>query len=254
MRPKTQQEIADIRKSGQILAEVLDAIEAIVKAGMTGKDIDDLAMGILRKYHAQPAFLGVKAGPGVQDFPASICISINDAVVHGLPNTTPFKDGDIVGFDFGVKYNGMITDAARTVIIGGKARNEREAALVAATKRSLDAGIQVVKHGARTGDIAAAVQNILDAGKFGVVRELVGHGVGHDLHEPPEIPNYGFSGTGTMLKEGMTIAVEPMATLGEWRVVIDPDGWTIRTRDGSQAAHFEDTLLVTSDGVEILTR
>jgi methionyl aminopeptidase len=190
----------------------------------------------------------------VQDFPASICISLNDAVVHGIPDDKPFKDGDIIGFDFGVNYKGMITDAARTFVVGGTARTKREQELVAVTLQSLDAGINVVKAGMRTGDIGAAVQAVLEKASLGVVRELVGHGVGHDLHEPPEVPNYGFRGTGALLRAGMTIAIEPMATLGEWRVVIDPDGWTIRTRDGSHAAHFEDTILITDDGCEVLTR
>ena len=254
MIPKNKTEIENIRRSGRILAEILDGIESRLAPGMTGLEIDDFCMSELRRLKGEPAFIGVSAGPGVQDFPASICISVNDAVVHGIPDDKPFKEGDIIGFDFGVIYGGMVTDAARTFIVGGVARSPREQILVKTTKRSLDAGINVVKPGMKTGDIGAAVQAVLDKDSLGIVRELVGHGVGHDLHEPPEIPNYGYKGTGSILKEGMTIAIEPMATLGEWRVVIDPDGWTIRTRDGSLSAHFEDTILITSDGAEILTR
>lgn len=254
MSPKTPQEIKDIRTSGKMLSSVLDSIGRNLVSGMTGIDIDQLAIAELKKLGGKPAFLGVQGGPGIKDFPNTICISVDDAVVHGIPSDKPFKNGEIVGFDFGVVYNGMITDAARTFIVGGKARSPREQELVDATLHSLDAGINVIKAGAKTGDIAFAVQNVLDNKKLGIVRELVGHGVGHELHEAPEIPNYGFKGSGSMLKEGMTIAVEPMATLGEWRVVVDPDGWTIRTRDGSLSAHFEDTLLVTANGVEILTR
>ncbi len=254
MKPKTLQEINDIRVSGKMLATVLNAIEQTLQNGMSGLDIDTLARRELKRLGGKPAFLGVPGGPGVVDFPSTICISINDAVVHGIPSSTAFKDGDIVGFDFGVVYNGMITDAARTFIVGNSPRSNRESELVALTLRALDAGINTVRAGAKTGDIAAAVQAILDSKNLGIVRELVGHGVGHDLHEPPEIPNYGYKGTGTTLKEGMTIAIEPMSTLGEWRVVVDPDGWTIRTRDGSLSAHFEDTILVTKDGSEILTR
>lgn len=254
MRPKTSKEIEAIRTSGRIMAQILASIESLVMEGMTGREIDRFAQSELKRLGAMPVFIGVSGGPKAPDFPASICISLNDAVVHGIPDDTPFKNGDIIGFDFGVNYNGMITDAARTVIIGNEPRTKQEQNLVAQTLRSLDAGIRVVKAGARTGDIGAAVQAVLDTAGLGIVRELVGHGVGHDLHEPPEIPNYGFKGSGALLKEGMTIAIEPMATLGEWRVVIDPDGWTIRTRDGSQAAHFEDTILVTRDGCEILTR
>ncbi len=254
MRPKNANEIEAIRKSGDMLRRVLDLIEQKLAPGVTGVEIDAMARVALKKMGGKPAFLGVPAGPGVPDFPASVCISINDAVVHGIPTDKPFKEGDIVGFDFGVLYGGMITDAARTFIVGGKALSKEEEDLVKNTKRSLDEGINVIKNGARTGDIGAAVQKVLDDNGLGIVRELVGHGVGHDLHEAPEIPNYGFKGMGSVLKTGMTIAVEPMATLGDWRVVVDPDGWTIRTRDGSKSAHFEDTLLITEDGVEILTR
>ena len=254
MKPKTESEITAIRKSGQMLAEVLRKIEDMLAPGVTGKQIDAMAQATLKKMGSKPAFLGVSAGPGIPDFPAAVCISVNDAVVHGIPTDTPFKEGDIVGFDFGVLYGGMITDAARTFIVGGKARSAKEANMVKATLRSLDAGINVIKNGIRTGDIGAAIQKVLNDNNLGIVRELVGHGVGHELHEAPEIPNYGFKGMGDLLKTGMTIAVEPMSTLGDWKVVVDPDGWTIRTRDGSLSAHFEDTLLITEDGVEILTR
>jgi methionyl aminopeptidase len=254
VKPKTTSEIEAIRKSGQMLRTILDLFEKKLAPGVTGKELDELAQNELKKMGGKPAFLGVPGGHGAPDFPASVCISVNDAVVHGIPSTTPFKEGDIVGFDFGVIYKGMITDAARTFIVGGKANNSAEQQLVEMTKRSLDEGIMAVKNGARTGDIGAAVQKTLNQYKFGIVRDLVGHGVGHELHEAPEIPNYGFKGMGQTLKTGMTIAVEPMATLGDWKVVVDPDGWTIRTRDGSMSAHFEDTLLVTEDGVEILTR
>jgi methionyl aminopeptidase len=255
MKPKTKNEIENIRKSGKILSAVLRSIEQNLKPGITGVEIDNLARRELKNLGGEPAFLGVPAGPGVPDFPASVCISVNDAVVHGIPNDIPFKSGDVVGFDFGVIYKGMITDAARTFIIGGTAKNKQIQNLVNKTRLSLDAGIKQIKPGATTGDIGSAVQRVLEEDNLGIVRELVGHGVGHELHEAPEIPNYGFAGTGAILKEGMTIAVEPMATLGEWRVVIDTsDGWTVRTRDGSLSAHFEDTLLVTNNGVEILTR
>jgi methionyl aminopeptidase len=245
-RVKTDKEIAAIRESGRMLAAVLNKIESVVSAGMTGIDIDELARTELRKLGGIPAFLGY------QGFPNTICISVNDAVVHGIPNNTPFKEGDVIGFDFGVIYDGMVTDAARTIIIGD-AKPEIQN-LVRATQRSLDKAILQVKNGCSIGDIASAAQSVLDAGNYGIVRDLVGHGVGHQVHEDPEVPNYGVAGTGPKLKTGMTIAIEPMATLGGWAVVMDPDGWTIRTRDGSISAHFEDTVLVTDDGAEILTR
>ena len=243
---KTPKEIEAIRESGKMLSAVLLKIEEVLKPGMTGLEIDELANNMLKEMGGVPAFLGY------QGFPNSICISVNDAVVHGIPNNTPFKSGDIVGFDFGVIYEGMITDAARTFIVGEASKEVEK--LVASTKRSLDNAINTVKNGCSVGDIANAAQTVLDSGNYGIVRDLVGHGVGHNVHEEPEIPNYGVSGTGPKLKSGMTIAIEPMATLGDYKVVIDPDGWTIRTRDGSLSAHFEDTILVTDDGAEILTR
>jgi methionyl aminopeptidase len=243
---KTKQEIESIRKSGRMLSAVLTKIEEVLKPGVTGIEIDYLANNMLKEMGGVPAFLGY------QGFPNSICISVNDAVVHGIPNKVPFKSGDIIGFDFGVVFEGMITDAARTFIVGETSKEKEE--LVKATKRSLDDAINKVKDGCSVGDVANAAQLVLDKGNYGIVRDLVGHGVGHRVHEEPEIPNYGVPGTGPKLKSGMTIAIEPMATLGDWRVVIDPDGWTIRTRDGSLSAHFEDTILVTDDGAEILTR
>lgn len=244
---KTDKEILAIRESGRMLAVVLEKVVEAVKPGITGIEIDALANTELKKLGGVPAFLGYHG------FPNSICISVNDSVVHGIPNTIPFKDGDIVGFDFGVIYDGMITDAARTVIVG-ESSDKKAINLVKETKRSLDNAINVVRNGCSVGDISEAAQIVMDSGGYGVVRDLVGHGVGHGVHEEPEIPNYGIKGTGPKLKSGMTIAIEPMATLGDWRVVIDPDGWTIRTRDGSLSAHFEDTVLVTDDGCEILTR
>jgi len=246
MRPKTPEEINNIRISGQMLAKVLNLIEKELVVGMTGIDVDRLAINELKKLGGIPAFLGY------QGFPNTICISVNDAVVHGIPNSIPFKSGDVVGFDFGVIYRGMITDAARTFVVGDT--NAEVKKLVQATKRSLDDAINKVKNGCSVGDISSAAQDVLDKGGYGIVRDLVGHGVGHKVHEEPEIPNYGVAGTGPKLKSGMTIAIEPMATMGGWAVVMDSDGWTIKTKDGSLAAHFEDTVLVTDSGAEILTR
>jgi len=246
MKPKTPEEIKNIRISGQMLAKVLNLIERELVAGMSGIDVDNLARNELKKLGGIPAFLGY------QGFPNTICISVNDAVVHGIPNTTPFKSGDVVGFDFGVIYGGMVTDAARTFVVGDA--NAEANKLVQATQRSLDNAINKVKNGCSVGDISSAAQDVLDKGGYGIVRDLVGHGVGHKIHEDPEIPNYGVAGTGPKLKSGMTIAIEPMSTLGGWAVVIDPDGWTVRSKDGTLSAHFEDTVLVTDDGCEILTR
>ncbi len=245
-KPKTPSEIRAIKQSGRMLATVLKKIEKELSSGMNGLDVDRISIRELKKLGGTPAFLGY------QGFPATICISANDAVVHGIPNKNIFKDGDIVGFDYGVIYKGMVTDAARTFIVGEVDQDIRK--LVEETKKSLDASITTVKNGATVGDISAMVQKVLDKSGYGIVRDLVGHGVGHQIHEDPEIPNYGRVGTGPILKTGMTIAIEPMATMGDWQVTIDSDGWTILTKDGSLSAHFEDTVLVTESGSEVLTR
>lgn len=245
-KPKTPAELAAIRESGRMLATVLGVVGAAITPGITTKELDTIAATELKKLGGKPAFLGYYG------FPAVICISINDEVVHGIPGTRVVKSGDLVSFDFGVTYNGMITDAARSVLVGP--HNKAKQGLLDGTLESLDAGIATVKHGVHVGDIGAAVQAILDSYGYGIVRDLVGHGVGHALHEDPNIPNYGKTGTGPELMAGMTIAIEPMATLGSYKVYTAADGWTVATRDGSLAAHFEDTVLVTETGAEILTR
>lgn len=242
---KTPAEQANMRESGKILAAILKKIKATVQPGMTGKDISKIASSELKTYNAKPSFLGYGGYPDV------ICVSVNDVVVHGIPNDTPFKNGDLVSFDFGVNYKGMITDSAFSMVLGKATKTQQR--LLKATERSMYAGIEQLKDGVRVGDIGAAVQKVLDTEHFGIVRDLVGHGVGHYVHEDPNIPNYGVSGTGPSLKAGMTIAIEPMATLGDDAVTMDRDGWTIRTADGSLAAHFEHTILITKDGYEILT-
>lgn len=244
-RVKSEAEIIGMRESGQILATVLKKIASTVQPGMNGLDVSQLARRELKALGGEPAFYGYLG------FPDIICISVNDAVVHGIPNATPFANGDLVGFDFGVKYKGMITDAAFSACIGSATKTQKQ--LLKATERALYTAIDVVKDGVRVGDIAAAAQKVLDAAKFGIVRELVGHGVGHSVHEEPNIPNYGMAGTGPTLKAGMTIAIEPMATVGNHAIVIDRDGWTVRTADHTLAAHFEHTVLITKDGAEILT-
>jgi methionyl aminopeptidase len=246
---KTAQEIVRMRESGRMLGTVLNMLEQATSEGMTTADLDRLATDELKKLGGELAFKGV---PGPYPFPAGLCVSVNDAVVHGIPGDYVLKYGDIVSMDFGVRFEGMITDAARTVIVGKPSAAAQR--LVMATKESLDAGIRAICGGCRVGDISAAVQTALDRENLGIVRDLVGHGVGHELHEDPNIPNYGKSETGPKLLAGMTIAVEPMATLGDWRVFVDRDEWTIRTYDGSLAAHFEDTILVTDEGSEVLTR
>ena len=237
-----------MRKSGQILAHVLSTLSEKTSEGMSTKDIAEIAKSELKPTGGLPTFLGYYG------FPDVICISINDEIVHGIPRRNKIiKTGDIVSLDFGVTYNGMITDSAISFIVGTP-KNQADAELVKNTKRSLLKGISVLRDGVKVGDISSSVQNVLDNYGYGIVRDLVGHGVGHELHEDPNIPNYGQKNTGPILKAGMTIAIEPMATLAGGKIVEDEDGWTIRTADGSMSAHFEHTILITDDGYEILTQ
>ncbi len=244
---KSASEIDAMRKGGKMLASVLSAVSSRIESGMSTKDLAENAKKELKKLGGQPTILGYHG------FPDVLCVSVNDEVVHGIPRQNHIiEDGDIVSLDFCVTYGGMITDSALSVVVGS-ANNEAKDLLIA-TERSLMAGISAVKPGARVGDISYAIQKILEKNKkYGIVRDLVGHGVGYEMHEEPNIPNFGKKGVGPVLKPGMTLAIEPMVTLGGHEVKTDPDNWTIRTVDGSWAAHFEHTVLVTDDGVEILT-
>jgi methionyl aminopeptidase len=245
-RVKTAPEIEAMRTSGGMLAHVLQVLSREAEAGMTGKDAAAIAARETKALGGKPSFLGY------QGFSDVICISINDAVVHGIPNDTPFVPGDLISFDFGVTYSGMITDSAFSMFIGDAPSADAKR-LLEKTEQSMYAGIDVLRNGVRVGDIAASIERVLKREKFGIVRELVGHGVGHSVHEDPNIPNYGIAGTGPKLSAGMTIAIEPMATLGAHDIIVDEDGWTIRTLDGSLAAHFEHTILITNSSYEILT-
>lgn len=245
---KTATEIEAMRTSGAMLAHVLHDVTEALKPGMTTLQLAQIADDSLKKLGGKPAF------KGYQGFPSSLCVSVNDEVVHGIPRADHvLRDGDIVSCDFGVIYKGMITDGAVSVIVG-QPKDAKDLELVNVTKKATLRGIQAVRAGATIGDIGAAVQRVLQGAGFGIVREFVGHGVGHQLHEDPGIPNYGQPGQGFVLQAGMTIAIEPMATRGDYRVYITDDDWTVKTRDGSRAAHFEHTVLVTEDGYEILTQ
>ena len=245
---KTKQEIAAMRESGRMLATVLQTIKPKVLPGVSTKQIADYAAAELKALGGEPSFLGY------QGFADVICISVNDEVVHGIPSTSKIiAEGDIVGLDFGVTYNGMITDSAISLIVG-KAKTMGHQRLLADTEAAMMAGITAVHDRVRTGDIGSAVENYLKKRPYGIVRDLVGDGVGHEVHEDPNIPNYGRANTGPWLDKGMTIAIEPMVTMGTERVYIAPDGWTVKTADKSWAAHFEHTVLITEDGAEILTQ
>jgi methionyl aminopeptidase len=244
---KTDQEIAAMRESGRMLATVLQVMREKTKAGLTPKDMSVIARAELQKLGGEPAFLGFYGYPDV------ICISVNNQVQHSIPNTIPFKDGDIINYDFGVTYKKMVTDGGISVCVGNKLTPDTKR-LIEGTERALYDGIHAVKAGARVGDISAAIERTLRKYKLGIVRELVGHGVGHELHEAPDIPNYGKAGQGPVLKAGMTIAIEPITTLGGIGIFQARDGWTLLTQDGSWSAQFEHTVLVTPTGFEILTQ
>lgn len=242
---KTKAEIKAIRQSGKILASTLNYIAKHLYVGMKTKEIASMAANELKKLGGTPAFLGYNG------FPDVICVSVNEEVVHGIPGDRILRSGDLVGLDFGVIYKGMITDAAITVPIDSI--NKRIEHLLNVTAESLYIGIDQIKSNIPIGNISAAIEAVLKSGGLGIVKELSGHGVGHFLHEEPVIPNFGQANQGPIIKEGMTLAVEPMATLGNAEIELDTNNWTYKTKDGSLAAHFEHTVLVTGESAEILT-
>lgn len=249
---KTDEELENLRESGRRLARVLGEVKAAIAPGVTTKDLDRLAERLIREGGDIPPFLGYTPHGARTPFPASLCVSVNDEIVHGIPSEDRIiREGDIVSIDLGVSHKGMITDAALTVTVGKV--SPEIARLVADTERSLAMGIAAAKVGGRIGDISAAIEKVGDAGGYGIVREFGGHGVGHAVHEEPYVPNYGKKGTGPLLKPGMVLALEPMFMLGDEEIRLMPDGYTIVTEDGSFAAHFEHTIIVTRDGVEVVT-
>lgn len=235
-----------MRQGGQMLAKVLEKLKKETVAGLSPKDMANIAAKELKKLGGKPAFLGY------QGYPDIICISVNSQVQHSIPTKIPLSNGDIVNYDFGVLYKGMITDGGITVCVGNKPSNQQKR-LLKGTELALAKGLEVIRDGCRVGDISAAIEGVLRQHQLGIVRELVGHGVGYKLHEDPEIANYGVTGTGPVLRTGMTVAIEPIANLGGEKIRLDKDGWTLWTVDGSQSAQFEHTVVVTSDGCEILT-
>ncbi len=247
---KSSHEITLIRESCRIVAEVLRLLKGMVRIGVTTKELDHLAEEYIRSQQAEPAFKGY--GTDKQNlYPASICASINDEVVHGIPSNRTLQDGDIVAIDVGVKKNEFYGDGAWTFQIGEI--SEEKTRLMQTAEESLYKGIEQARAGNRVHDISAAVQKHVEAVGYSVVRDLVGHGVGRYLHEEPAVPNFGKRGTGMLLQSGMTIAIEPMVNAGAYDVKVDSDGWTVRTYDGSPSAHFEHTIVVTNHEPEILT-
>ncbi len=247
-RIKTAAEIQAMREGGKILATILRDLREQVKVGVSGIEIDNWVESEIIRHGAVVTYKTAEV-----NFPKSICISINDEIVHGIPSDYRFEDGDVVSFDLVITYNNMKVDSAFTMVVGAEPKGAVKH-LLNMTERSLYAGIDTIKGPVRVGDIGAAVEKVLSDAKLGIIRDLVGHGVGHRMQQPPEVPNYGKKGTGALLVPGDTIAIEPMATLGGESIKYGDDGWAICTRDGSLAAHFEHTVLITETGAEILTK
>ncbi len=236
-----------MRKASRVVAQVLLKLESYVKAGMTTADVDKFAEAQIRARGAKPAFLGYRG------YPATVCVSINDEIVHGIPSPKRvIKEGDIVSLDLGAVVEGFYGDAAITVAIGKVSADARR--LMDVTRESLERAVSAVKAGARLGDVSWAVQQYAEGRGMGVVKEFTGHGIGRHMHEDPSIPNYGRPGSGPLLKAGMTLAIEPMLCLGDAGVIVKEDGWTAVSADGSLAAHYEHTVAVTEDGCEVLSR
>lgn len=247
---KTPDQIQAMREGGKILATILNDLKQFVQPGVTSKEADAWVANEIIRHGATATYR-----EPVPDFPGVICISVNEAIVHGVPTNYAFEVGDVVGFDLVITYKDMKTDSAFTMVVGEQPSGAVKH-LLNATERSLYAGINAISgDGTKTGDIGAAVEKVLSEGKLGIIRDLIGHGVGLEMHMGPDVPNYGHKGSGVTLSTGDTIAIEPMATLGGEKIITDSDDhWTISTRDGSLAAHFEHTVLITDSGVEILTQ
>ncbi len=242
---KSQDEVRKMRAAGRVVAGVLDMLEKHIRAGVSTRELNDLADEYIRKHNGVPSFLGYHG------FPASICTSVNDVVVHGIPGEERLREGDIVGVDVGVILDGYQGDAARTYAVGEVSDTAQR--LMEVTKRSLDAGIAACRTGNRLGDVSNSIQRVVEEGGFSVVVQFVGHGIGKEMHEDPQIPNYGPPGRGPLLREGMTFALEPMVNEGTYEVEVDDDGWTVRTADGRLSAHYEHSVAVAADGPLILT-
>lgn len=243
---KTPEQIAKMKESGRLTRNVLDLMGKSVRAGMTTKELDSIAYEYIKSCGAKPSFLGYGG------YPASTCISVNDMVVHGIPSEDVIIcEGDIVSVDVGVIYNGWQGDAARTFMIGKVSEEKKK--LVKVTEECFFKAIERLKDGTPLGDIGYSVQTHAEANGFSVVRALVGHGIGREMHEDPAVPNYGKKGTGIRLKAGMVIAIEPMINAGDYKVDFMGDGWGVRTHDGKPSAHYENTVAITQTGVEILT-
>jgi len=244
---KSPPEVDRMRKAGRIVAGTIDRVVASVRPGITTADLDRVAESYIHERDATPSFKGYRG------FPASICTSLNNEVVHGIPSPKRvLREGDLLSLDFGAIWDGFHADAAVTVFVGGAPSSEAEK-LVRVTEESLYAGIARIRPGGRLSDVSNAVEQVAAGAGFAVVREYVGHGIGRKLHEDPQIPNYGPPGRGPEMRPGLVVAVEPMVNMGDWPTRVLADDWTVVTEDGSLSAHFEHTIAVTEDGHEVLT-
>jgi len=244
---KTENEITKMRRAGEKLARLLDdLLKSVIVPGASAYDVEQFSVSYMKEIGAKPILIGYNG------YPYATCVSVNDEVIHGYPlKSKVFKDGDLVSVDLDIEYDGMITDAARTYAVGTITDKEKE--LIQVTEKSFFIGLEQAVIGKKTGDIGYAVQSYAESFGFGVVRDFVGHGVGRKVHEDPSIPNYGYKGTGPMLRKNMTITIEPMISLGNYEVEILQDGWTVVTIDKSKSAHYENTIVITDNGPEVLT-
>ena len=249
---KSDKEIKIMQEGGKILAEVLKGLTKAVKPGIATNDLDKLAQELLFKFSARSSFLNYGGYPSV------LCASVNDEIVHGVPSERKLEKGDVLKLDMGVLHKGFHSDSAVTILVGGGFGFDKQILLkkklIRITKEALDIGIEQAKIGNKLGDIGSAIQVYVEKNKFGVVRDLVGHGIGRELHEEPQVSNYGKAGEGAKLVEGMVIAIEPMVVVGDWAIKEGPDGFVFSTKDGSLAAHFEHTVAITGNGPLVLTR
>ena len=243
---KTEDEIAAMRQAGKIVAMILKKIVEQIRPGMETKELDTIAEEELKNHEAKSSFKGYRG------FPANLCASINDEIVHGIPGKRVLREGDIVSLDFGAICNGFQGDAALTVGVGRISKKAE--ALIETTNGALKTGIGAARAGAKLGDISYAIQNYAESRGYSVVREYTGHGIGRDMHEEPQIPNFGLPDSGPVLKKGMTLALEPMVNAGDWRTRVGDDQWTVFTADGSLSAHCEHTIAITDGEPEVLTR
>jgi len=243
---KSDEEIDIMRQAGRIVATILEILSKALRPGMKTKELDTIAERELKRLGARSSFKGYRG------FPASLCVSVNDEIVHGIPGEKVLNEGDIVSLDFGAVYDGFQGDAAVTVAVGEVSPSARQ--LIEATRGSLEAGIARARAGATLGDVSAAIQGYAESRGYSVVREYTGHGIGRDMHEDPQIPNFGLPGTGPVLRKGMTLALEPMLNTGDWHTRLADDRWTVLTADGCLSAHFEHTIAINNDEPEVLTR